>query len=55
VLSLYASASAAFSKDHLRILQGIEPEFSLTLENALVRKAAEAADYTPVLESLAAS
>ena len=55
VLSLYASASAAFSKDHLRILQGIEPEFSLTLENALLRKAAEAADYTPVLESLAAS
>jgi putative nucleotidyltransferase with HDIG domain len=55
VLSLYASASAAFSKDHLRILQGIEPEFSLALQNALRIRAAEAGACAPALESLAAS
>jgi len=55
VLSLYASASAAFSKDHLRILQGIEPEFSIVLQDAIRRKAAEAPAYSSALESLAAS
>ena len=34
VLTLYAAASAAFSKGHLRILQEIEPRFSSALHNA---------------------
>jgi putative nucleotidyltransferase with HDIG domain len=40
-LTLYAAASAAFSKDHLRILQGIESRFSLSLQNALRSSIAE--------------
>ncbi len=35
VLSLYAAASAAFSKDHLLILQAIEPKLSPVLRTAL--------------------
>ena len=41
VLSLYANANAAFSKDHLRILQAIESKFSLSLQNALRFRVAE--------------
>jgi diguanylate cyclase (GGDEF)-like protein/putative nucleotidyltransferase with HDIG domain len=40
VLTLYSSQCAAFSKDHLRILQAIESNFALALQNAL-RFAAE--------------
>lgn len=40
-LTLYAAASAAFSKDHLRILQAIESRFSLSLQNALRSSIAE--------------
>jgi diguanylate cyclase (GGDEF)-like protein/putative nucleotidyltransferase with HDIG domain len=35
VLTLYSSKPAAFSTDHLRILQASKPGFSLALENAL--------------------
>ena len=41
VLTLYSSSSAAFSKDHLRILQAIESKFSLSLQNALRFRSAE--------------
>lgn len=41
VLTLYAEAKAAFSKDHLRILQAIELQFSLSLQNALRFRIAE--------------
>jgi len=41
VLTLYSAASAAFSKDHLRILQAIELQFSLSLQNALRFRIAE--------------
>jgi GAF domain-containing protein len=34
VLTLYARAQAAFSKDHLRVLQALESNFALALENA---------------------
>jgi GAF domain-containing protein len=55
VLTLYSAASAAFSKDHLRILQAIEPRFSLALQNAFRVGDAEAgAAIPPALESLAA-
>ena len=33
-LTLYSAAGAAFSRDHLRILQAIESKFSLSLQNA---------------------
>jgi len=35
VLTLYAQGHAAFSKEHLRVLQAIESKFSQSLENAL--------------------
>ena len=35
VLSLYSRRSNAFSKEHLRILQALEPKFSLSIQNAL--------------------
>lgn len=35
VLTLYSRTATAFSNEHLRILQAIEPKFSLSLENAL--------------------
>jgi len=35
VLTLYARGHAAFSKEHLRVLQAIEPKFAQALENAL--------------------
>jgi putative methionine-R-sulfoxide reductase with GAF domain len=41
VLTLYSAASAAFSKDHLRILEAIESKFSLSLQNALRFRIAE--------------
>jgi putative nucleotidyltransferase with HDIG domain len=54
VLTLYAAAGAAFSKDHLTILQAIEPEFSSALQDALRFKDADTDAKTPALESLAA-
>jgi putative nucleotidyltransferase with HDIG domain len=41
VLTLYSRRKAAYSKDHLRILQAIESNFALSLENALRFEAAE--------------
>jgi GAF domain-containing protein len=41
VLTLYSVANAAFSKDHLRILEAIESKFSLSLQNALRFRIAE--------------
>lgn len=41
VLTLYSCQHAAFSKDHLRILQAIQPKFSLSLQNALRFRTAE--------------
>jgi putative nucleotidyltransferase with HDIG domain len=41
VLTLYAAENAAFSKDHLRILQAIESKFSLALQNAIRFRGAE--------------
>ena len=35
VLTIYSQKPAAFSKDHLRILQAIQTKFSLSLQNAL--------------------
>lgn len=34
-LTLYSTRQAAFSSDHLRILQAIEPRFTLALQNAI--------------------
>jgi diguanylate cyclase (GGDEF)-like protein/putative nucleotidyltransferase with HDIG domain len=42
VLTVYASKHAAFSKDHLRILEAIQSKFSLSLENAFRFRNAEA-------------
>jgi putative nucleotidyltransferase with HDIG domain len=41
VLTLYSRQPAAFSKDHLRILQAIESNFALSLQNALRFEAEE--------------
>ena len=41
VLTVYAGAPDAFSRDHLRILQAVESKFSLSLENALRFRSAE--------------
>jgi diguanylate cyclase (GGDEF)-like protein/putative nucleotidyltransferase with HDIG domain len=41
VLSVYSAQHAAFSKDHLRILQAIQSKFSLSLQNALRFRNAE--------------
>ncbi len=41
VLTLYSVASAAFSRDHLRLLQSIEPTFSMSLGGALDRQEAQ--------------
>jgi diguanylate cyclase (GGDEF)-like protein len=41
VLSVYSAKHAAFSKDHLRILQAIQSKFSLSLENAFRFRTAE--------------
>jgi len=42
VLTVYASQHAAFSKDHLRILEAIQPKFALSIENAVRFRNAEA-------------
>jgi len=42
VLSVYSSQHAAFSKDHLRILEAIQPKFALSIENAVRFRNAEA-------------
>lgn len=42
VLSLYSHQMHAFSKEHLRILQAIEPKFSLAFRNALHFDSADA-------------
>jgi putative nucleotidyltransferase with HDIG domain len=55
VLTVYSSRSAAFSKNHLRILQAIEPEFSLSLQKAHGFRIAEADERNhSAEESLAA-
>jgi putative nucleotidyltransferase with HDIG domain len=55
VLALYSAASAAFSKDHLRILEAIESRFSLTLQKALSFETADTGVKTnSILETLAA-
>jgi putative nucleotidyltransferase with HDIG domain len=55
VLALYSAASAAFSKDHLRILEAIESRFSFALQQVLRLETAENdVKVEPVLESLAA-
>jgi diguanylate cyclase (GGDEF)-like protein/putative nucleotidyltransferase with HDIG domain len=41
-LTIYARGAAAFSRDHLRILEATEPGFSLALENALRSQPVEA-------------
>jgi diguanylate cyclase (GGDEF)-like protein/putative nucleotidyltransferase with HDIG domain len=41
-LAIYARGSAAFSRDHLRVLEATEPGFSLALENALRSQSVEA-------------
>jgi diguanylate cyclase (GGDEF)-like protein/putative nucleotidyltransferase with HDIG domain len=41
VLTVYSAHHAAFSKDHLRILQAIQSKFSLSLENAFRFRTAE--------------
>ncbi|MGA7342456.1 MAG: HD domain-containing phosphohydrolase [Terracidiphilus sp.] len=41
VLTVYSAKHAAFSKDHLRILQAIQSKFSLSLENAFRFRTAE--------------
>jgi diguanylate cyclase (GGDEF)-like protein/putative nucleotidyltransferase with HDIG domain len=41
VLTVYSARHAAFSKDHLRILQAIQSKFSLSLENASRFRTAE--------------
>lgn len=50
-LTLYARKEAAFSKHHLRILDSIQPGFSLSLENALSCTSAGAdAGISPLAE-----
>jgi putative nucleotidyltransferase with HDIG domain len=44
VVTLYAASSVAFSREHLRILQEIEPKFSASLRNALLARVAEESD-----------
>jgi signal transduction protein with GAF and PtsI domain len=55
VLTLYSREHAAFSKDHLRILQAIESNFALALRNTLRFEAADrAADISHLREFLEA-
>jgi GAF domain-containing protein len=51
VLTLYAREPAAFSKDHLRILEGIGPQIALTLvDHQRSEAVAEAMGKAPHLE-----
>lgn len=52
VLTIYSQKPAAFSKDHLRILQAIQTKFSLSLQNALRFKTAETDAKTDHLTKL---
>jgi putative nucleotidyltransferase with HDIG domain len=60
VLTLYAASSVAFSREHLRMLQEIEPKFSTSLRNALSLRVAEDSakrkhlDISPAARSVAA-
>jgi putative nucleotidyltransferase with HDIG domain len=55
VLALYSAANAAFSKEHLRILEAMESRFSPALQKALrIRTGETAVKVEPALESLAA-
>ena len=57
VLTLYARRQAAFSKDHVRMLQAIEPKFSFALTSALLDRALDAdteKEMQPALEGLPA-
>jgi putative nucleotidyltransferase with HDIG domain len=54
VLTLYSRQQAAFSRDHLRILQAVESNFALALQNALrfeaEEKAASASSPTQIVD-----
>jgi putative nucleotidyltransferase with HDIG domain len=49
VLTLYSTESAAFSKDHLRVLEAIQSRFCLALQNAL-RFAEADAEIDPLVQ-----
>ena len=40
-LTIYSTSASAFSNEHLRILQVVEPKFSLSIQNALQFDTAE--------------
>jgi diguanylate cyclase (GGDEF)-like protein/putative nucleotidyltransferase with HDIG domain len=52
VLTVYSCKNAAFSKDHLRILQAIQPKFSHSLQNALRFPTADTNDKIDPLTQL---
>jgi diguanylate cyclase (GGDEF)-like protein/putative nucleotidyltransferase with HDIG domain len=52
VLALYHADRDAFSKDHLRILQAVDPKMSLAIENALKYRQAEISATTDGLTGL---
>jgi GAF domain-containing protein len=56
VLTLYSRQHAAFSKDHLRVLQAVESNFALALQNALQfeaeQRAVHASDLREFLEAV---
>lgn len=52
VLTLYAVEAAAFSRDHLRILQAMESKFSMALENVLRAQESGADAETDLLTNL---
>jgi diguanylate cyclase (GGDEF)-like protein/putative nucleotidyltransferase with HDIG domain len=52
VLTIYSRNPAAFSKDHLRILQAIQTKFALSLQNALRFRTAEPDTNTDHLTKL---
>src|SRR5262249_12269191 len=54
-LTVYAAKPAAFSQDHLRVLQAIQSKFSLSLRNALRFRSAEVDAQTDHLTKLANS
>lgn len=55
VLTLYSHQQAAFSRDHVRMLEMIEPRFSLALEGALLNRAPDRGserEMQPALQGL---
>ena len=47
VLTLYSSTLDSFQRDHLRILQAMEPKLALSLQNAIIAKRARKRKPTP--------